>query len=103
MGRSERQAYFERLVELRDAYGAAAEDHGAALSIDDAIRYAEAVMTAVALDTEPWLVERDRAFAGPGHDELGHPLPGPRFASDLWPRTSGPSLPFGRPDGIDTD
>jgi hypothetical protein len=83
MSRSERTAYFERLVALRDGYGAATDDRRAVLSIADAVRYAEAIMTAVELDAEPWVAEPDDAVPDRS-DERGHPH-GPRFASDLWP------------------
>lgn len=83
MSRSERTAYFERLVALRAGYGAAADDRHAVLSIADAVRYAEAIMTAVELDAEPWVAGPDDA-APDRRGERGHPH-GPRFASDLWP------------------
>jgi len=82
MSRPERTAYFEQLVALRDGYGAAADDRRAVLSIADAVRYAEAIMTAVELDAEPWVAEPDAVPDRSG--EHGHPH-GPRFASDLWP------------------
>jgi hypothetical protein len=63
MGRSERHDYFERLVALRDGYAASRDDREAVLSMADAVRYAEAIMTAAELDVEPWLAEPDEAFA----------------------------------------
>jgi len=83
MSRSERDAFFERLVAMRDGYGVDDADRGSALSIGDAIRYAEAIMTAVELDAEPWVAE-PRGFVQGAGDEPGRPH-GPRFASDLWP------------------
>jgi hypothetical protein len=52
MGRSERRTYFERLCNLRDGYAASAVDRRGVLSIDDAMLYAKAVMTA--LDEPAW-------------------------------------------------
>jgi hypothetical protein len=54
MNRFERNALFERLVELRAGYGAWAQDTEAVLSIADAITYAEAVLSAAAADDEAW-------------------------------------------------
>jgi hypothetical protein len=93
MGWSERHAFFERIVAMRDGYRASPDDHGAVLSIADAIRYGEAIMTVVELDAEPWLAEPDQVNvdeAGAGRDHQGHPR---RFASDLWPRLIRSSLP----------
>lgn len=98
---SERQAWFERLLVLRDGY-VRSDDRVGDLSIADAIRYVEAVMAAVDLDTEPWVLEPDGAAPrGPHADTLGEnrarrpeamtadPSHRPRyrraFASDLWP------------------
>ena len=86
MGRSERHAFFERTVAMRDGYRASPDDRRAVLSISDAIRYGEAIMAAVELDAEPWVPEPDQVdvdVAGAGPDHPGHPR---RFASDLWPR-----------------
>jgi hypothetical protein len=86
MGRSERHAFFERIVALRDGYLATPDDRRTVLSIADAIRYGEAIVTAIELDAEPWLPEPDQVnikVPGAGPDHLGHPR---RFASDLWPR-----------------
>ena len=90
MGQSERHAFFERIVAMRDGYRASPDDGRAVLSISDAIRYGEAIMTAVELDAEldaePWLREPDHVdvdVAGAGPNHPGHPR---RFASDLWPR-----------------
>ena len=47
MDRSERRTYFERLCSLRDGYAASTVDHRGVLSIDDAMLYAGAVMTAL--------------------------------------------------------
>jgi hypothetical protein len=55
MGRYERKRYFDRLCEMRDAYGSSPDDTRGTISIDDAIVYAEAVMTA--------LIEHDRETA----------------------------------------
>ena len=85
MARSERGAFFERLVAMRDGYAAAAADRAAVLSIDDAIRYTEAILNAVELDAEPWVAEPDHPFVDGAGDEPGLPPYGPRFASDLWP------------------
>ena len=52
MDRSERRTYFERLCSLRDGYAASAVDRRGVLSIEDAILYGEAVMTA--LDEPAW-------------------------------------------------
>jgi hypothetical protein len=60
MGWSERHAFFERIVEMRDRY-AVGHDRAGVLSIADAILYVEAVMTAVELDVEPWLADPDEA------------------------------------------
>ena len=90
MGRSERDAYFERLVAMRERYAESDDDRGVALSIDDAIRYAEAIMTAVDLDAEPWMAALNHSFVDGAGDEPGLPPPGPRFASDLWPWPSRP-------------
>ena len=61
MSRSDRDTFFERLLQLRSGYGTAADDQTPVLAIDDAIRYAKAVMTAVELDVEPCLTEPDTA------------------------------------------
>ena len=85
MGRSERHAFFERIVAMRDGYLASPDGHRAVLSIADAIRYGEAIMTAVELDAGPWLAEPGQVnveSAGDGPDHPGHVR---RFASDLWP------------------
>ena len=56
MTRFERSAYFEQLVVLREQH-ALSTDRVSVLSVADAIRYVEAVMTAIALDEEPWQLE----------------------------------------------
>lgn len=88
MNRSERDAFFERLVAMRDGYGADNADFGSALSIGDAIRYTEAILTAIELDAEPWVAQPAHAFVDGAGDEPGLPPYGPRFASDLWPLPS---------------
>lgn len=85
MDRPERSEFFERLVAMRDGYPGDGDDRGSALSIDDAIRYVDAILTAIEVDTEPWVPEPDHAFVDGAGDEPGLPPPGPRFASDLWP------------------
>jgi hypothetical protein len=57
MGRSERNAQFERFVALRARYASDETDRRAVLSIDDAIIYVEAVMSAAAVEVEPWTVD----------------------------------------------
>jgi hypothetical protein len=101
MGWSERHALFERLLVMRDGYPTS-DDRTGVLSIADAIRYGEAVMTAVELDIEPWLAELDDAFA----DEAENPAPRltrqRRFASDLWPWPSPSTLwPSAAPEDAD--
>ena len=82
-----RQVDFERLIAMRDGYARADDDRVAVLSIDDAIRYTEAIMTAVELDAEPWTAAMDEASAkGAGDRPAGRPVRSPRltrFASDL--------------------
>ena len=91
MGRSERHDLFERMIALRDAYPGSDDDRTGVLSIADAVRYGEAVMTAVELDVEPWVADPDDAAADEASaDAVGGPSPAPmtrtqRFASDLWP------------------
>jgi hypothetical protein len=96
MGRSERNEYFERLVAMRDGYGASADDRAAVLAVDDAVRYAEAVMTAVEHDDEPWHAEIEETAAYEAREaresaslregrHAGDVPHLPRFASDLWP------------------
>jgi hypothetical protein len=65
MGRIERNTWFERLLELQAGYGLWTDDTEAVLSIDDAIVYAEAVLTA-ASDEEAWQAEMDDALAADG-------------------------------------
>jgi hypothetical protein len=102
MARSERDAFFERLVAMRDGYGADDADRGSALSIGDAIRYADAIMAAVELDAEPWVAEPDHAFVDGAGDEPGLPH-GPRFASDLWPWPIRRSRTTANQDDVDRD
>ena len=100
---SERLAFFERLVALRDGYAASTDDRTVVLSIADAIRYAEAILTAIDIDIEPWLAELDEAFSAEPPDGPIHPSRGRRFASDL---LSGPHLStrsLGRKPEIDED
>jgi hypothetical protein len=87
MGRSERHTFFERIVAMRDGYPASAADRDAILSIGDAIRYGEAIMTAVELDAEPWLIEPDSVEVDTAGEGPGHPGHVRRFASDLLPRS----------------
>ena len=47
MGRYERKLYFDRLCEMRGAYGTSPDDTRTTISIEDAIIYAEAVLTAL--------------------------------------------------------
>ena len=55
MSRYERKRYFDRLCEMRDAYTSSPDDCRGAISIEDVVIYAEAVMTA--------LLEHDREAA----------------------------------------
>jgi hypothetical protein len=91
---SEPHAFFERLVALRDGYAASADDRASVLSVADAIRYAEAILTAIELDIEPWLAELDKAFSTERPAGPIHPSRGRRFASDLLsgPRRSSRSV-----------
>ena len=75
MSRSERHAFFERIAAMRDGYLASPDDQRWVLSISDAIRYGEAIMTAVELDAEPWLAEPDQVdveVTGEEPDQTGH-------------------------------
>lgn len=86
MAGSQSHEFFERIVAMRDGYLASPDDRRGVLSIVDAIRYGEAIMTAVELDAEPRIPEPDQVdidVTGDGPDHPGHPL---RFASDLLPR-----------------
>ena len=85
MDRPERTEFFERMVAMRDGYPGDGDDHASALSIEDAIRYVDAILSAIEIDTEPWVPEPDHAFVDGAGDQPGLPPPGPRFASDLWP------------------
>jgi hypothetical protein len=96
MGWSERHTFFERIVAMRDDY-AAHTDRAGVLSVADAILYAEAVMTAVELDVEPWLIDLDRAVvdgfaAGAGSNGFdvspGSARP-PRRTGSAWRRLLG--------------
>ena len=82
-GWSERHAFFERLVAMRDGYGASSDDRDVVLSIADAVRYAEAILTAIEFDIDPWLAELDEAYGGEASDGTVHPSRRRRFASDL--------------------
>jgi hypothetical protein len=82
-GRSDRHAFFERIVALRDGYALSEDDRDGVLSIADAIRYSEAVLTAVELDIEPWLAEPDECFAADATHGSIQPSRGRPFASDL--------------------
>jgi hypothetical protein len=101
MDRPERNAFFERLVAMRDEYAAGDDDRGSVLSTDDAIRYVHAILTAIELDAEPWVPEPDHVFVDGAGDEPGLPPPGPRFASDLWPWPTRRSRTPGRRDDIE--
>jgi hypothetical protein len=98
MSWTERQAYFERLVAMRDWYAGSCDDRVAVLSIDDAIRYAEAIMTAIELDAEPWLAE----VGGTPRSRARSPRLS-RFASDLLPWQTRSSRSLGRRPEIDGD
>jgi hypothetical protein len=100
---SERHAFFERLVALRDGYAASTDDRVAVLSIADAIRYAEAILTAIELDIEPWLAELDEAFSAGPPDGAIHPSRGRRFASDLLSGPHRSSRSLGRQPEINGD
>jgi hypothetical protein len=100
MSWTERQAYFERLVTMRDRYAESDDDRLPVLSIGDAIRYTEAIMTAIELDAEPWLA--NNASDGPGRGPAHSPRL-PRFASDLWPWPTRSSRSLGRRPEIDSD
>jgi hypothetical protein len=91
MGRSERDAFFERLVAMRDGYAVGVDDRASVLSVADAIRYTEAILVAIELDAEPWVAEPEHTFVDGAGDEPGLPPYGPRFASDLWPWPTRPS------------
>ena len=71
MTRSDRDAFFERLLALRAAYNGSAEDRLPLLAVADAITYAEAVMDAVMLDAEPWPAKLDASDAVEGEGEGG--------------------------------
>jgi hypothetical protein len=101
MDRPERTEFFERLVALRDGYPGDGDDRGSALSIDDAVRYVHAILTAIETDAEPWIPEPDHAFVDGAGDEPGLPPPGPRFASDLWPRPTRRSRTTARQDDVE--
>jgi hypothetical protein len=100
---SEPHAFFERLVALRDGYAASTEDRVEVLSIPDAIRYAEAIMTAIELDIEPWLAELDEAFSTKQPDAPIVPSRGRRFASDLLEGPYGSSRSLRRRPEVDGD
>lgn len=85
MGWTERQAFFERIVAMRDSYLTSADDRRGVLSIADAIRYAETVMAAIELDIDPWLAQLDEAFGNDAIHGRWGPLPGHRSASDRLP------------------
>jgi hypothetical protein len=54
MTKWERRQFFERLVQLRALYGLrGADDSTVAISIDDAIAFAESGMARAAIGTEP--------------------------------------------------
>jgi hypothetical protein len=113
------------LVGLRDRYAAAADDRRAVLSMADAVRYAEAIMTAIELDAEPWHADRDEASAAESRgarpaarpaveppatwsaasfaEETEDRMDWPRFASDLWPWASPMSRGVDDPDEPDRD
>ena len=100
-----RQVDFERLIAMRDGYARADDDRVAVLSIDDAIRYTEAIITAVELDAEPWTAAMDEASAKDAGDRpAGRPVRSPRltrFASDLLPWQTRSSRSLGRRPDID--
>jgi hypothetical protein len=100
---SERHAFFERLVALRDGYAASTDDRVAVLSIADAIRYAEAILTAIEVDIEPWLAELDETFSDQPRDGSIRPSRGQRFASDLLSGPRRSSRSPGRQPEIDGD
>jgi hypothetical protein len=113
MGWSERHDDFERLIALRDGYAARVDEHVAVLSMADAMRYAEAILTAVEIDVEPWLVELDEAFgdepsaagdasAATAPSSIERPTPWPWFATELWPWPS-PGAESARPSEPDRD
>jgi hypothetical protein len=88
MSPSERRTYFERLCSLRDGYAASAVDRRGVLSLDDAMLYAEALMTA--LDEPAWdesgIVEFDGSTSRTHRirrpDSPFGPRPVGRWASD---------------------
>ena len=99
MGRAERREYFERLIAMRDGYAGSGDDRRAVLSVDDAIRYVEAILTAVESETEPWLDATDEASAdgaGGSVSETPRSRRPPGFASDLWPWPTRSRRAFGR-------
>ncbi len=92
---------------MRDGYVASDDDRVAVLSIADAIRYTEAIMTAVELDAESWRAEADETGAHDTADPSdGGPARSPRltrFASDLWPWPTRSSRSLGRRPEVDAD
>lgn len=104
MGRSDNSAFLERLIVLRGEYRSSADERHGVLATRDAIAYAEAVMTAVELDVEPWLAELEASLVELCRDverEPRSPRLGLRFASDLWPRPLRPDRPAGAPSDTD--
>jgi hypothetical protein len=64
MSRYERRQYFEALCQMKDGYAnRSADDRRSALSVEDAIIYAEAVMAALEVDDEMALIEEEAALA----------------------------------------
>jgi hypothetical protein len=64
MSRYERSEYFEALYRLKGAYDEASPmDRRSEISIDDAIAYAEAVMSAIAADEEEADMAIDQSIA----------------------------------------
>jgi hypothetical protein len=63
MTRYERAQFFETICAMRDAYAARGdEDRRSALSIDDAVIYADAVITAIAAESVVVVVEAPAAI-----------------------------------------
>lgn len=104
MGRYERKRYFDRLCEMRDAYGSSPDDTRGTISIDDAIVDAEAVMTALieharetALQERTLAAEAEVGDAEPGINTEPAAEHDPADAADSKPL--GTFGPFGRFQG----
>ncbi len=73
MSTYDRSRHFETLVALRLGYGSAAtDDRRSAISVDDMITYAEAVMSA--LTAEDALVAHEAEAEGPATEKISSTL-----------------------------